>query len=147
MSFQLTRSRGAWLISEIQSGMKKDFNSHAHVERDPAKPFRTKRTRNFNSHAHVERDPTSASRFRYSVDFNSHAHVERDSILSDVWGLAAHFNSHAHVERDLRIVYHENFGMSFQLTRSRGAWHRHYKIFYKNKKFQLTRSRGAWHSS
>ena len=34
----------------------KNFNSHAHVERDCGKEHTTSDTPNFNSHAHVERD-------------------------------------------------------------------------------------------
>ena len=33
---------------------------------------------NFNSHAHVERDPCGDLQQRYVENFNSHAHVERD---------------------------------------------------------------------
>ncbi len=33
---------------------------------------------NFNSHAHVERDPFQVCRFLLQQNFNSHAHVERD---------------------------------------------------------------------
>ena len=36
--------------------LKKNFNSHAHVERDPIIPFIGFSPINFNSHAHVERD-------------------------------------------------------------------------------------------
>ena len=32
------------------------FNSHAHVERDPAKFIIEEQGKHFNSHAHVERD-------------------------------------------------------------------------------------------
>ena len=35
-------------------------------------------TKNFNSHAHVERDGRVQGLFRQTVYFNSHAHVERD---------------------------------------------------------------------
>ena len=34
---------------------------------------------NFNSHAHVERDPFSSYAYLFAPNFNSHAHVERDS--------------------------------------------------------------------
>ena len=35
---------------------------------------------NFNSHAHVERDPSEYQIFSGTENFNSHAHVERDLI-------------------------------------------------------------------
>ena len=34
--------------------------------------------RNFNSHAHVERDDVDVDTFEKKYNFNSHAHVERD---------------------------------------------------------------------
>ena len=34
----------------------------------------------FNSHAHVERDPATNSHNLSPYDFNSHAHVERDAV-------------------------------------------------------------------
>ena len=34
MTFQLTRSRGAWPLKKISDLLILDFNSHAHVERD-----------------------------------------------------------------------------------------------------------------
>ena len=77
---------------------------------------------NFNSHAHVERDPNnytdkidlniSTHTLTWSVTlrlvlitkkqahFNSHAHVERDFNLPNIAHTPLDFNSHAHVERD-----------------------------------------------
>ena len=51
------------------------------MERD--KKFKSKNpyNRNFNSHAHVERDTFDAFLIDNSVNFNSHAHVERDQQL------------------------------------------------------------------
>ena len=102
-------------------GMK-NFNSHAHVERDGSVAGCGETLCNFNSHAHVERDSLPAWEYQSNEYFNSHAHVERDvyagtidgnldisthtltwsvtnSVLDTVW-LDTHFNSHAHVERD-----------------------------------------------
>ena len=56
---------------------------------------------NFNSHAHVERDPYDYYFSPWVLDFNSHAHVERDLNLNDYVQSTVNFNSHAHVERDL----------------------------------------------
>ena len=55
-TFQLTRSRGAWLKLAPFMTVKINFNSHAHVERDLGYYFGTEYKLNFNSHAHVERD-------------------------------------------------------------------------------------------
>ena len=57
-----------------------NFNSHAHVERDPFEFFDNEMyIPNFNSHAHVERDGLQRLTIIVCYDFNSHAHVERDN--------------------------------------------------------------------
>ena len=56
--------------------------------------------KDFNSHAHVERDFFFCRVFLSFCHFNSHAHVERDLEYSDSRGQTGNFNSHAHVERD-----------------------------------------------
>ena len=100
----------------------KNFNSHAHVERDFYFGTQFSKNGNFNSHAHVERDKDflryaigkiiSTHTLTWSVTcvknsnrhapkyFNSHAHVERDDVDNYVRKLIDNFNSHAHVERD-----------------------------------------------
>ena len=78
---------------------------------------------NFNSHAHVERDPITSRLYWFArsisthtltwsvtykmtprdgveVNFNSHAHVERDRRTDNPGRTDFYFNSHAHVERD-----------------------------------------------
>ena len=55
-----------------------DFNSHAHVERDPCQSIARARVVYFNSHAHVERDDDMLTCVFEVINFNSHAHVERD---------------------------------------------------------------------
>ena len=98
-----------------------NFNSHAHVERDDARPTIWQLTRNFNSHAHVERDRV----------INSSNSIYLISTHTLTWSVTC--NSR------ICITYH-----AFQLTRSRGAWPTIYKNSCKGFKFQLTRSRGAW---
>ena len=61
--------------------------------------------RDFNSHAHVERDMLRSVLGQYIVYFNSHAHVERDEIISAIIDGFKDFNSHAHVERDSEEQY------------------------------------------
>ena len=58
----------------------------------------------FNSHAHVERDPPDIHDVAKEVDFNSHAHVERDNDVISKRLKSINFNSHAHVERDICVV-------------------------------------------
>ena len=55
-----------------------NFNSHAHVERDPCQSIARARVVYFNSHAHVERDDDMLTCVFEVINFNSHAHVERD---------------------------------------------------------------------
>ena len=57
-----------------------NFNSHAHVERDPIKVILRISQKNFNSHAHVERDIKERASSKAEMNFNSHAHVERDDL-------------------------------------------------------------------
>ena len=84
----------------------KDFNSHAHVERDDGIPKALADLMNFNSHAHVERDSSDVPSRSFQCNFNSHAHVERDQpVLTFHTAKGQHFNSHAHVERDLNRVF------------------------------------------
>ena len=77
--------------------------------------------KNFNSHAHVERDCFFFVLGCYTVYFNSHAHVERDEKALFLLDHLADFNSHAHVERDICHCRFYIFFVIFQLTRSRGA--------------------------
>ena len=143
MLFQLTRSRGAWLPLLI-------FN-----------PVRV----NFNSHAHVERDLSLSRIIDDKSYFNSHAHVERD-IANPILGSKIVISTHTltwSVTHQLKCFI---ILQIFQLTRSRGAWHRYFIMIKRYiiisthtltwsvtdcfdlkcslMLFQLTRSRGAW---
>ena len=121
-TFQLTRSRGPWHPPTLETKGYKNFNSHAHVERDCNTNRKIQCNGNFNSHAHVERDQSgielafakdiSTHTLTWSVTFpvrscllphrhfNSHAHVERDISVRFFGQYIKNFNSHAHVERD-----------------------------------------------
>ena len=120
------------------------FNSHAHVERDALQENYIKNKKHFNSHAHVERDQFFHVVKTNLWHFNSHAHVERDVNVFKVlslchisthtltWSVTStyipdtmlplNFNSHAHVERDGMSLAKTAEDLTFQLTRSRGAW-------------------------
>ena len=77
--------------------------------------------KNFNSHAHVERDKSQERLDTETGHFNSHAHVERDYDVMERFAKIYDFNSHAHVERDHQAQSQLQHGLLFQLTRSRGA--------------------------
>ena len=143
LKFQLTRSRGAWLNLNLAKPKTINFNSHAHVERDDARPTIWQLTRNFNSHAHVERDNYVKWQYDFNGNFNSHAHVERDrKVLKDCVQIF-HFNSHAHVERDCLtnmpfcVIIISTHTLTWSVTCDSSSVCR-YRLF------QLTRSRGAW---
>ena len=121
-----------------------DFNSHAHVERDPQSVRSWSRRSRISTHtltwsvtvqkeATAQRPQISTHTLTWSVtddgthqktiitDFNSHAHVERDTSVKYRKTDFVNFNSHAHVERDTSRVRIMAKSVRFQLTRSRGA--------------------------
>ena len=122
--FQLTRSRGAWHDGQERKEHQKNFNSHAHVERDQT-PHQCRRyIRHFNSHAHVERDD-GEDRQSNKIKISTHTLT---------WSVTQRW-------------YDKNCRWKFQLTRSRGAWRFTVEFSITSLSFQLTRSRGAWQSS
>ena len=78
-------------------------------------------TKNFNSHAHVERDDRVR---KMVVEFEISTHTLTWSVTWEDFDFTLNklnFNSHAHVERDRgRNMKFPQRG-KFQLTRSRGA--------------------------
>ena len=143
LSFQLTRSRGAWLLTN--------------VHRNKIVQFQLTRSRgawrvayriqsvypNFNSHAHVERDRLTFWSALASAHFNSHAHVERDNITKIVL-MRLIISTHT-LTWSVTVVTSKVMSIfSFQLTRSRGAWRQPTLACLGSRQFQLTRSRGAW---
>ena len=76
--------------------------------------------KNFNSHAHVERDDSTNELTDSMKNFNSHAHVERDVKCTNM-GLALLISTHTltwSVTCDRACLF---LVLKFQLTRSRGA--------------------------
>ena len=100
---------------------ERNFNSRAHVERDPLPPERAY-CFVISTHA-LTWSATSEDLLGYlgETNFNSRAHVERDQ--TGVFGYidGKNFNSRAHVERDVESKSKDFFVEEFQLTRSRGA--------------------------
>ena len=145
-----------------------DFNSHAHVERDHETEVSKADWCNFNSHAHVEREKRHRLHRPRHIHFNSHAHVERDSTLFAILSLLV-ISTHTLTWSVTMLIRHTIHNLSFQLTRSRGAWpavwrctvccfdfnsHAHVERDLSSPVslalpawFQLTRSRGAWRCS
>ena len=122
-SFQLTRSRGAWLLK--RRGRKHDSK------------FQLTRSRGAWPYCSGVIFPLSAistHTLTWSVTFG----VQVALICMN------YFNSHAHVERDCETPPTPMPPHSFQLTRSRGAWQISGTSTNVVFLFQLTRSRGAW---
>ena len=73
------------------------------MERDAANSVIKMAQKDFNSHAHVERDLLQRQKLYQYFHFNSHAHVERDGVFEIFVKFFTNFNSHAHVERDYNL--------------------------------------------
>ena len=167
MTFQLTRSRGAWLVGLADEVYKWNFNSHAHVERDAPRRINRRRQVQFqltrSRGAWQYEMEAFLARYQFQLTRSRGAWLVSAKIIEG----HANFNSHAHVERDNhRPIFEDNLSISthtltwsvtdlaaalwtcteFQLTRSRGAWLLSSCIARCHSAFQLTRSRGAWHS-
>ena len=122
LKFQLTRSRGAW-HDEFKTISKRGISTHT---------LTWSVTYGFGS---------------LTLNLHISTHTLTWSVTcwqgqDNPW--AVHFNSHAHVERDRKNICGVWAGSKFQLTRSRGAWHRLLIFVFLHLLFQLTRSRGAW---
>ena len=143
-AFQLTRSRGAWHDEKAVIDEFEDFNSHAHVERDIVKSNKGGKLIKFQLTR--SRGAWRMSLAKTADDLTFQLTRSRGAwlVLQLVLITKKHFNSHAHVERDftrfnevsaLVISTHtltwsvtgsrhgQDMNFSFQLTRSRGAWH------------------------
>ena len=98
---------------------------------------------NFNSHAHVERDPNLSFSMYYSY-ISTHT-LTWSVTIRNSW-LNAFFFISTHTltwSVTLSSLTHFNSAL-FQLTRSRGAWQGTSRLLPAPAQFQLTRSRGAW---
>ena len=120
--FQLTRSRGAWPAESCNVATNEgDFNSHAHVERDPE-----------------WKDLVKTEEFQLTRS--------RGAWRKRCWYGQADFGFQLTRSRGAwhsRYYFNRSI-LKFQLTRSRGAWLGILRQQGSNWKFQLTRSRGAW---
>ena len=122
--FDISTHTLTWSVTQTKTenlDLKKNFNSHAHVERDffllnSAKDFQT----HFNSHAHVERDLECDCSSSSTYNFNSHAHVERDTLKNThiIQNIISTHTLTWSVTCNPRISIADH---TFQLTRSRGA--------------------------
>ena len=119
--FQLTRSRGAWLVKITFSELVSNFNSHAHVERD----LRNGKT--------WQKPRISTHTLTWSVTFTS-----SPSLRHSLFQLTRSRGAWLWVVTVCKLLF------LFQLTRSRGAWPASSASSVSFISFQLTRSRGAW---
>ena len=99
------------------------FNSHAHVERDEFWCF----NRKYNHiSTHTLTWSVTCIYAYWVVKICISTHTLTWSVTTDPNSGTrsyGYFNSHAHVERDALLSPRFSPEMSFQLTRSRGAWH------------------------
>ena len=105
--FQLTRSRGAWPVAVRKSiHYLKNFNSHAHVERDRRNALHLTSWILFQLTRSRGAWPSFVSIVFHVLKFQ----LTRSRGAWRYWKmlpvLTLHFNSHAHVERDLLNFYH-----------------------------------------
>ena len=145
-SFQLTRSRGAWHARRNYATQCWNFNSHAHEERDLFQQYNELNTCKFQLtrsrgawlfliHVAILSKKFQLTRSRgawlslvciwsaENKDFNSHAHEERDPLPLGT-SPTLRISTHTLTRSVTIIVYCYHVHMSFQLTRSRGAWRR-----------------------
>ena len=108
-----------------------DFNSHAHVERDPVTHAWCVTQIHFNSHAHVERDGFSSKVCLDHMDFNSHAHVERDSKALPLNGVST-ISTHTLTwsVTDTTFVKCVVWGISTHTLTWSVTHHLHFKFFF-----------------
>ena len=92
-TFQLTRSRGAWHIVVMLSFWLIWFQLTRSRGAWQTQTWYPTKIKNFNSHAHVERDLNSNCGDKWRYHFNSHAHVERD-YFSDVSDMLHKISTH-----------------------------------------------------
>ena len=98
---------------------------------------------NFNSHAHVERDPITSRLYWFARSISTHTLTWSVTYkMTPRDGVEVNFNSHAHVERDENayLAWLEIFISTHTLTWSVTVSSKLYKSLMP---FQLTRSRGA----
>ena len=135
------------------------------MERDSQRVPKRRRRSNFNSHAHVERDDFATGWIKaYCIS----THTLTWSVTQLFWlqWFCHTISTHTLTWSVTRLIMYRLRVLSFQLTRSRGAWlsllltfisfndfnsHAHVErdlilsiISLMQVLFQLTRSRGAW---
>ena len=122
--FQLTSSQGGWRTLLLLHHSVQHFNSHPHEEDDRSLGY-WYMVLFFSTHILTRR--MTGVRFWHLAGtnvFNSHPHKEDDchgchTVLSRTF-----FNSHPHKEDDEKGTHYKRAQSIFQLTSSRGGWHR-----------------------
>ena len=121
-TFQLTRSRGARLITRFGTSLSCGFQLTRSRGARPCRPCRQAETCHFNSRAHVERD------FKGGEKMTDESYISTHALT---WSATS-----------VVIIRLRNV-TAFQLTRSRGARPLCSRAGACAAPFQLTRSRGA----
>ena len=83
----------------------------------------------------MERDVSALCRCLLKVDFNSHAHVERDFVVFILIRESFIISTHTLTWSVTCSGVVPNQNVPFQLTRSRGAWHRFRRVFPRSTHF------------
>ena len=120
--FQLTSSRGGWPIIRNELIYLIHFNSHPHEEDDDEKLANCK-----------------------TRDISTHILTRRMTWLFIRWVIRHSISTHILTRRMTPNASVHNLGDIFQLTSSRGGWHRWGMTLHLSEWFQLTSSRGGWH--
>ena len=142
-TFQLTRSRGAWQNKAVQFCCKCHFNSHAHVERDHTH-YRVLLTLNISTHT-LTWSVTCRRVFQLWLEqISTHTLTWSVTIFCFDKDVTIDISTHTLTWSVTFLSALLFFFLPFQLTRSRGAWRASRYSRPLPKKFQLTRSRGAW---
>ena len=99
---------------------QRDFNSHAHVERDKKVSGTASSKINFNSHAHVERDFTDIV-LTMPVKISTHTLTWSVTCSGQETNLAQWISTHTLTWSVTKPSMIAPIILGFQLTRSRGA--------------------------
>ena len=106
-TFQLTRSRGAWHSASVNNSTHLNFNSHAHVERDYLFYLLRPSPLNISTHTLTWSVTKSQDKMEGMLFISTHTltwSVTREMLIDRI--SENDFNSHAHVERDQPAVSH-----------------------------------------
>ena len=166
LRFQLTRSRGAWRVAFWAFAIRRNFNSHAHVERDVRlemlnlyySQFQLTRSRGawllqllLMFRINIFQLTRSRGAWLHTLPFfenwvpiSTHTLTWSVTVNKNHTSDFINISTHTLTWSVTSDRYHWHYFRQFQLTRSRGAWQHFLLGAGYPWEFQLTRSRGAW---